>query len=377
MTEQQTQGGVFKLPVHLFIFLLVLVALIFGLWAALNRLGWGGTTAINVSPVSHGPLMVSGFLGTLIALERAVALQKRWVFIGPILSGLGGLALIILNTDSVGQTLIALSSLIMFITLIGIVRQILASYTIVMTTGTFLWLVGNILWLINFPIYRIVYWWVGFFVLTIASERLELSRVRRLSTNSQRLFTIIIISYILSLILSLWFFNLGVRLIAVSTIALSIWLYQNDIARISIRQQGLPRYAAICLLSGYFWLGISGILGLLYGGLPGGLQYDAVLHSVLLGFVFSMIFGHAPIIFPAVLKKTIGFHPVLFAPLIGLHISLAIRIIGDILFLPVLRKWGGLLNEIVIILFFIVLFYLVQLANKSALQHNSQQISYT
>jgi len=35
--------------------------------------------------------------------------------------------------------------------------------------------------------------------------------------------------------------------------------------------------------------------------------YDAFLHAVLLGFVFAMIFGHAPIIFPAVLGIRIPF----------------------------------------------------------------------
>jgi hypothetical protein len=37
----------------------------------------------------HRPLMVSAFLGSLVALERAVAFQQRWNFAGPLLSGLG------------------------------------------------------------------------------------------------------------------------------------------------------------------------------------------------------------------------------------------------------------------------------------------------
>lgn len=41
----------------------------------------------------HGPLMALGFLGTLIALERAVALRRRWAYLAPALSGLGAVAL--------------------------------------------------------------------------------------------------------------------------------------------------------------------------------------------------------------------------------------------------------------------------------------------
>ena len=43
-------------------------------------------------PDVHGPLMVLGFLGTLIALERAVALRSTLGYAAPALLGLGGLA---------------------------------------------------------------------------------------------------------------------------------------------------------------------------------------------------------------------------------------------------------------------------------------------
>ena len=38
-----------------------------------------------------------------------------------------------------------------------------------------------------------------------------------------------------------------------------------------------------------------------------------------LGFVFSMVFGHAPIIFPAVLRVAVPYHPVFYVPLALLH----------------------------------------------------------
>jgi hypothetical protein len=42
----------------------------------------------------HGPVMVMGFLGTLIGLERAVAYGRRWAFAAPGPTGLGAVALL-------------------------------------------------------------------------------------------------------------------------------------------------------------------------------------------------------------------------------------------------------------------------------------------
>ena len=52
--------------------LLAVLALLAGLWAGLLRMAWQLPLLQPTLPMSHGPLMVSGFLGTLIGLERAV-----------------------------------------------------------------------------------------------------------------------------------------------------------------------------------------------------------------------------------------------------------------------------------------------------------------
>jgi hypothetical protein len=105
------------------------------------------------------------------------------------------------------------------------------------------------------------------------------------------------------------------------------------------------------LLSGYAWLLVSGIIALLYGATPAGPVYDAMLHSIFLGFVFAMVFGHAPIIFPAVLGIAIEYKPYFYFPLILLHISLVVRIGGDLLGSSPARLWGGLFNVIAVIVY--------------------------
>src|SRR5690606_8748964 len=141
----------------------------------------------------------------------------------------------------------------------------------------------------------------------------------------------------------------GVRVAGAGMLALAIWLARYDIARRTVRQRGLTRYIAICLLAGYVWLGIGGGLALVYASQGAAYSYDAILHSVLLGFVFSMIFGHAPIIIPAVARLAVPYHPRFYAHLALLHASLLLRISGDLLASPAARRWGGLGNEIALI----------------------------
>jgi hypothetical protein len=121
----------------------------------------------------------------------------------------------------------------------------------------------------------------------------------------------------------------------------------------------MPRYTAISLLVGYFWLAIAGVMALGFGQLVPGRMYDAFLHAIFLGFVFSMLFAHAPIIFPAVLGYPVVFHPSFYVFLIMLHVSLVIRIGADLLDFWQLRLWAGLLNGFALTLFIITMMVMV------------------
>jgi hypothetical protein len=118
-----------------------------------------------------------------------------------------------------------------------------------------------------------------------------------------------------------------------------------------VRKTGLPRFIAVCLLSGYVWLAAGGLMALVFGGVAAGPRYDAMLHAIFLGFVFSLIFGHAPIVFPAVLGVPLAYHPSFYAPLALLQLSLALRVVGDLSLWWAGRQWGGLLNAVAILLF--------------------------
>jgi hypothetical protein len=146
----------------------------------------------------------------------------------------------------------------------------------------------------------------------------------------------------------------------------ALWLLAFDMARRTVRKSGLTRYIAASLLAGYFWLGVAGLLGLRFGGVTAGLHYDAFLHSLFVGFVFSMIFAHAPIILPAVTGLPLAFHSGFYAPLALLQASLALRVAGDLVAMLVVRRWGGLLNEVAILLFLAMLLLAVRRGRRTA-----------
>jgi hypothetical protein len=111
---------------------------------------------------------------------------------------------------------------------------------------------------------------------------------------------------------------------------LSAWLFRYDVARRTVRQGGLTRFMAVCLLSGYSWLALAGALALCSPGDMAGPAYDAMVHALFVGFVFAMIFGHAPVIFPAVLGGRMIFRSRFYVHLALLHVSLAMRVVGDL-----------------------------------------------
>ncbi len=328
-----------------------MLALLAGMWAGLLRLGWAMSWSHSALFDLHGPLMVCGFLGTLIGLERAVALGIAWGYAAPALTGIGAVCLVAGVPAPAAPMAISLGSILLLAMFAGIIRAQPALFTVTMGVGVAAWVLGNVLWLAGWPVFEVTSWWMAFLVLTIAGERLEMSRLLQRSRGSESAFLLCVVVMWAGLVSGGLASADGARVIGLSLVALTAWLLRYDIARRTVRQRGLTRFVAVCLLSGYFWLGIGGLLAIMFGRVIAGLPYDAVLHAVFLGFVFGMIFGHAPIIFPAVLRVQIPFRPAFYTHLALLHVSLVVRIAGDLAQIALLRQWGGLLNVMAVLYF--------------------------
>lgn len=348
------QIGGFGVPFRVPLLILGFVSLIFGVLAGLARLGWTVPLPAAQLIALHGPLMVCGFLGTVIGLERAVALGRRWAYAGPLLTGLGGVAILAGFPVYIGASAMSLGSAVLLAGTGLIALRQREMFMVTMTLGAASWLAGNVLWLAGAAVPAVVPLWINFLVLTIAGERLELSRFLPPSPGAKRLFKAILGLLVTGSVLS--GASIGIAIYGVGLLGLALWLLRQDIARRTVKEQGLTRFIAVCLLSGYAWLAIGSLM-LLAAGTLAGAAYDAVLHAILIGFVFSMVFGHAPIIFPAVVRVRMPYHWTFYLPLLVLHLSLLmrlsglVRLAGNRLMLPGMYSLGGLLNAVALLLF--------------------------
>ncbi len=336
--------------------LIVIIALLGGLGSGLARLGWQMDPMSQNWILIHGPLMISGFLGTLICLERGVALASRyrWSLAVPLVNAAGALVLLMMRDAPAAKLLLMLGSLGLLVLFGFMLRLHPSRDVVIMSLGSLCWLIGNALWLAGLPVYQVVHLWTAFLILTIVGERLELSRVRRLTVASENLLTLTVGIYLAGAILSVYDLGIGVRVIGLGAVLMAGWLLRYDIARRTIRQTDLPRYIAACLLAGYVWLGFGGLLAIWHGAIYAGPVYAAVLHAFLLGFVFSMIFGHAPIIIPALTGLLVNYTPIFYGHLIVLHVTLAYRMLGNLAGDLSAQQQGGLWNVIALLLFMVV-----------------------
>jgi hypothetical protein len=324
----------------------------YGIWMGLLRLGWVLPLPWPDQLILHGPLMIGGFLGTVIGLERAIGVGKRWAYAAPVCAAAGALALVFGPPGAVGPLLITASSAVVVAIFLGILLRQPSLFVATMLAGAVCWAIGNVRWLAGASIYRVVFWWIGFVVLTIAGERLELNRLLKPRRHVRFVFVVSAAGLVVGIAAIARWPDAGVRLTGAALIAMGLWLGSFDIARRTIRQTGVTRFIAGCLLSGYLWLAFGGVVAVTTGVFEPGPTYDAILHAIFLGFAMVMVFGHAPIVFPAVVGRPMRFSQMFYAHVVILHASLAARMIGDLV--PALgtwRAWGGLLNAVAVFAF--------------------------
>lgn len=327
------------------------VALVAGLDAALILLDLPAPVRLDRLPQVHGMLLVIGFVGTLIALERAVALRQRAGFLAPGLLGAGALLLLSPLPLPVGQTLQALGAAALVAVYVALWRRQRDEAVLVQALGAVLATGALILWLGNVPVPQLLPWLVGFVVLTIGGERLELARIA-MGGHAGRTLALLAGGLVVGVVAALLWPVTGHLLLGVALLALVGWLAAHDVAWRTIRAPGLTRFMAGCMLAGYAWLGVAGAIWLIGGAAVDGPAYDAVVHAVLLGFAVSMIMAHAPVILPAVLRRPLPYRSVMVVPAVLLHASLALRLLlGDARGIDAARQLGGVLNIVAVLLF--------------------------
>lgn len=338
------------------------LSLLAGLDAALMLLGVPAPVRTDRLPDVHGMLLVFGFVGTLVSLERAVALRRRPGLLAPGLLGAGGVLLVSPLPLPVGQWALLLGAVALVGVYVPLWRRQQDDAVLVQAFGAVLGTGALALWVGGVPVSHLLPWLAGFVVLTICGERLELARVAMGPRAGDRLL-LLTLGVVTGVVASLLWPAVGHPLLGVALLALVAWLATHDVARRTVRTGGLTRFMAASMLAGYGWLAVAAATWALGGPAYDGPRYDVVIHAVFLGFTISMIMAHAPVILPAVLRRPLPYHPALLAPAALLQASLLLRLwCGDGYGLDLARRTGGVLNVVALLGF-------VAVAGWSASRH--------
>ncbi|MCV7196458.1 hypothetical protein [Mycobacterium angelicum] len=341
------------------------IALLAGLDAALLLLGLPAPIKTTRLAEVHGVLLVLGFVGTVVALERAVAAHRRWAYLSPAFLGAGAVLLVTQAPRSLGGVLLVAGSAVLVAAYASLWRRTADAAVLVQVGGAVLATGAALLWLGGVPVPDLLPWLSGFLILTIVGERLELARLTMVGTPAEGTLIVLAAAMVAGTVAALLWPAPGYPLLGATLLATAVWLYRFDVARHTVRATGLARYIAVCLLAGYVWLLVPALAWLLTGQIRSGAGYDAVVHAVMLGFVLSMIMAHAPVILPAVLRRPLPYTRLMYGPVALLHLSLLLRLaVGDARGLPWAVQMGSVLNIVAVLGFIAVAGYSAMRASR-------------
>lgn len=337
---------------------LAMFCLVCGLWAGLNRIGW----SLAVLPVAahHGAIMVGGFLGTLISLEKIIPLKKKILYGIPVLSA-GSVVFFFTGQVRLGIYALIISSAGLALVFLYYFRLRRDRIYVLMFLGAACWLTGNLL-LLTKLFYPLAFpWWAAFGLMIIAAERLELMKFLPVSRVEKTVFTGILLCFVGGALFS--FHGWGNLICGGSLMAASVWLMRNDLIAITIKKKGLHRYMAVSLLAGYMALLLAGVFFCVLS--EQWLNYDVIVHSFFIGFVFSMIFAHGPLILPGIMGLAVTpFSRILYFWLLLLHGSWMMRVAADVMVATEVRKVSGLLSAVAIPGYFLTMAILTLIARR-------------
>lgn len=327
--------------------------------AAVAALAWGvaGGLARLGAPVTapdgaahHAFLMIAGFLGTVISLERAVAFRGGIAYAAPVSSALGTLALAAGRVEAANALWIAAPAALVAVS-VALARRQPLPHMAPLVVAALAGLAAGVMHAAHGDDGAVAFGFV-FLVLTIAAERLEMTRLMRRRPLASPLFAACVAALVGGAAAVAIDPARGSALLGLAFVATAAWLAAFDVARRTRRAGGFAGFAAAALLAGYAWLAAGGLAWIaLAVEMP---VRDVALHAVGLGFVMSMILGHAPLVIPAVAGLRMRYTPAFYVPLALLHLSVAARVVAA-LAAPSLRPATGILNAVALLSFIAVL----------------------
>jgi hypothetical protein len=307
---------------------------------------------IGRAALGHAALLIGGFFGTVIGLERALALRSRLAFAAPLASASAGIALLAgAGPDAVAPLLLLAGLQLTGANLLAWYREPQPQPQRVLALAAALaWTAGTVLWAAGARADASAAWWFAFLIATIVAERIGKANLVRGMWAAQGLFFVapwvLLAAGAAAMPLAP---RLGGVLYGTALLGIACWLLAHGSLRHALHVPRLARYAALCESSGDAWLGLAGLAWAVtaLGIYP---LRDAALHALALGFVGSMLMGHAPRAMAAMARLPLVHGPLLYAPAALLQASLLLRL-GPGSVEPAWRATGAALNAAALALF--------------------------
>lgn len=346
--------------------LLTGLAALLGLAGALVRANVTTSLPTVVMPDNHGVLMVFGFLGTAISLERAVAYRgggnghAHWCFAAPLCGGLGTLMLLVSGVvasaihstylTSVGHAVTGALWIVSMAVLFGIYAALYhrqpSGEVLMQLIAACVGLVGVTLWLGDVDATILAPMWLMFLVLTIVGERVELARAVFSKPHVESVVLGLCLSAVPALVVQCVVPSVGYPLLGLLLAALVIYMVQHDVALGTWRNSGLTGFMGTCMLSAYAWGLLAALVWLFAPIEAGGYWTDMGLHALALGFIMTMVIAHADVIIPSVTRRPMPFHPVLWVSWAIVQVGLVLRLAGTVRGAQTLWKVGDVVSVI-------------------------------
>src|SRR5262245_43813811 len=319
---------------------------------------------------AHGEIMLGGFLAALIIFERMIALRIDSLIWVPYVYASSAL---MIHSGNPAARIIHLAALAGWIMHRWIAyrkfhrweKSLVESVAFITLTSALMYPGG----LAARP--EVALQGLAFPIAVIAIERFGMSFPMKKITSRLVLIGLIAWCGLWNLVTWRGIPNLtmmgGVTLVLVASIA-----FHDMALRASQKQtDGLHKFLRNALTLSYTWLFIAAVALTVSSKISSAISKDVLFHLIGLGFIFTMILGHAPLI----LSAAIGKLPPKKAPVIPFLIFQAatlLRIIGDFSLMKSLALWqwsgwiSGLIHAISFFAYIAFLFFSLKRAEKQS-----------
>ncbi len=306
-----------------------LVALVAAVLGGLGRLGLVMPPSTWVE--RHGAGMV-GFLGVVVAVERAFLLGSPGAHLVPLL-GVAGLAALLGGAPGhLGHGLLASAGLGLVALQATFLRRRPSTDNVLMVAGALAWVFGQVVVLTGGSFGRAAPAWASFVVLVIVGERLEL--VRREEGRPRALVLAAwatLVAHAVALAAYVVSARVGGVTLGVGWCLVGLVLLRADPALRARTEPGLDRYVATGLRSGFVWLVVAGVLTASFSDVEAGPFYDARLHALFGGFGLTLLFAHGPEVLPALAgREGHAWSRAAWGALVVLQVAATGRVLADL-----------------------------------------------